>query len=367
MKKAILTTIQILVTVGILVWVFHDPKKRADMFGAIRNANLLWILAGVAAYGVVEVFAAARWQILLRVQGISLGWIRLGALLMIGIFFNLFMPGGTGGDVVKIFFLLKETPGKKAQALLAVLIDRVVGLLGLILVAGVVIALRWDWLRQGQPIPHFEWAWLGSMTAMKQWFSTIPNTTKLLYTLLLILGASIVGVLFSFAITGFGLIQKLPHRMPMRDKFIDLAVAYNLYARAWVSSLLAIAISVGVHIASFYVFYSAARALRAGVSLLDFFAVMPIINTLAALPISVGGTGPREGLFQTLLSELCGVSEGQAVAISLTGFVIIVFWGLVGGAIYAFYRPSEHAKLSEIEHEVEVLEHEIAESEEAKS
>ncbi len=339
MKKTVLTVLQIVVTLGILVWIFHDENKRAEMWRALRNAEPAWLLAGIAAYGVVEVLAALRWQILLRVQGVNIPTFRLGALLMIGIFFNQFMPGGTGGDVVKIYYLLKETPGKKTQALLAALIDRVIGLVGLILLTAFIIAQRYDWLQQTE------------------------ITRNLTWTLLAILAASLVGIGFSFAITGLGLVHKLPAKMPMRDIMVDLSVAYNLYARAWKATLLATVVSFGVHIGSFYVFYAAARSLHTKIPLLDFAAVMPIINTFVSLPISVGGTGVREGLFQTLLSALCGIKESDAVVISLTGFAMILFWGLIGGIIYLFYRPTEHAKLREIQEEVHELEHKIAEAE----
>src|SRR5438874_5286640 len=88
MKKHLLTAIQILVTVGILAWVFHDREKRAQMADALRNANKWWMLAGFIAYGFVEILATIRWHVLLAVQGIRLGWIRTAMLLMIGIFFN---------------------------------------------------------------------------------------------------------------------------------------------------------------------------------------------------------------------------------------------------------------------------------------
>jgi glycosyltransferase 2 family protein len=337
MKKNIITAVQILVTLGILVWIFHDPQKRANILGALRRADPLWLLTGFIAYGLVEVFATVRWQILLRVQGIAIGWGRLFKLLMIGIFFNQFMPGGTGGDVVKIYYLLKETPGKKAQALLAALIDRVVGLLGLMLVAVFIVWKKYAWLQK---------------TAITQ---------NLTWSLLIVLAASVAGIAFSFLITGLGLVKKLPARMPMRDIFVDLSIAYNQYARAWKASLTGLAVSIPIHIGSFWVFYSAAEALRAGVNVGDFLAVMPIVNTIASLPVSVGGTGARELLFQNMLGDLCGVKDTDAWAISLTGFVLILAWGLIGGVIYLFYRPSEHARLRDIKHEVEELEHEIAE------
>ena len=360
MKKTVVTILQVLVTLAILVWLFHDPQKRAEMFSAVSRADHLWILGGIAAYGVVEILGAFRWLVLLRVQGINIKWYRLGALLMIGIFFNQFMPGGTGGDFVKIYYLLKETPDKKAEAVLAVLMDRLVGLIGLIFVSGVVIIWNWSWLTQGQPIPHFEFAWLFSFAKMKDWLGLIPITTKLLYILLVILGSTIVGLFVSFVITGLGLAQKLPAKFPKRDIFVDLSKAYNLYARAWKSSLIAIFLSLGVHVCSFMVFYSAARSILIKIPLLDFFSIMPIINTLSSLPISVGGAGVREGLFQTFFHPLCNVPAADAVVLSLLGAAMVLFWGLCGGIINLFYRPSEHAKITEMQQQVHDIEHEIA-------
>ena len=99
------------------------------MAETLRSANGTWLFLGFLAYGGVELVAGWRWKILLRVQGIQLGWLRLFALLLIGVLFNFIVPGGTGGDLVKIFYLLKETPGKRTAALLSVLVDRLIGLI----------------------------------------------------------------------------------------------------------------------------------------------------------------------------------------------------------------------------------------------
>jgi uncharacterized membrane protein YbhN (UPF0104 family) len=258
---------------------------------------------------------------------------------MLGIFFNMFMPGGTGGDVLKIFFLLKEIPGKKAGGLLAVLMDRLIGLLALIMISSVIIGIQYNWLK------------------------TNPDSRHLTWVLLLILISSLGGIVFSFLISGFGLAHRLPAKMPMRDKLIDLSVAYNAYARAWPSSLGALIASFGVHFASFSVFVCAARALSVPISTGAILTVMPIILTLAAMPISVGGTGVREGLFVLLLGPLCGVLPAEAITLSLTGFMLSAAWGIVGGIIYLLYRPSQHARLSEVARQVHELEHEVAEAE----
>src|SRR3954469_4330289 len=97
MKKVLLTTAQIAVTIALLYFVFRDPAKRAQMATALRLANYWWIALGIVAYFGVEAAAGVRFGVLLRVQGIRLSNSRVGALFFIGMFYNQFMPGGTGG------------------------------------------------------------------------------------------------------------------------------------------------------------------------------------------------------------------------------------------------------------------------------
>src|ERR1051325_4155643 len=68
MKKTIITLIQLVVTIALLIWVFHDPAQRAQMAVALRAADYRWVGGAILAYIVVEVAAAIRWQVLLRVQ-----------------------------------------------------------------------------------------------------------------------------------------------------------------------------------------------------------------------------------------------------------------------------------------------------------
>ena len=113
MKKTLLTILQLAVTGGLLYWVFHDPAVRAAMAMGMREADYRWIAAAVLAYIIVEVGAVVRWQILLKVQGINLSNGRIIALFFIGMFYNQFLPGGTGGDIIKTYLLWKETPGQR--------------------------------------------------------------------------------------------------------------------------------------------------------------------------------------------------------------------------------------------------------------
>jgi glycosyltransferase 2 family protein len=342
-KKRLLTAAQIAITLAILYFVFRDPAKRAEMAEALRRADLIWLLAGFLAYGVIEVLATIRWQWLLRVQGIDLAWTRVFALTFIGVFFNFCIPGGTGGDVVKIFYLLKETPGKRAQALLSVFVDRIIGVVTLALLAGVFVLTNWSWL------------------------TSVPGTLRYVWLTVIILASSLGGLHMSYLITKHGWLHRLPARMPGRDKLAELALAYNLYGKAWRPTLGAALLSFGTHFGYFATFYFAGRAYHdAGTRVPTFTeitAIMPIINTLAAMPISLGGLGVREGLFQIFFGQLCGVSEAVAVITSTTGYLLTLAWGLIGGVVYILYRRSEHARLREMRESVAKFEHKVAEDE----
>ncbi len=347
MKKILLTSAQILITIALLYFVFRDPGKRAQMVIALQLANYWWIALGILAYFTVEIAAAIRWQVLLRVQGIRLTNSRVGGLFFIGMFYNQFMPGGTGGDIIKSYLLLKETPDKKAGGLLAVLFDRVIGLVALISITGVLIFLRYHWLAQ------------------------TPETKRLLWFLIIVLGSSVLALVTSFVITGFNLLDRLPRKFPGREKLIEVSVAYHLYAHHWRATAVAFGMSLIAHLGTFTTFLCVAYALHAQdvrvtpptpVPVLDFFAIMPIERTISSLPISFGGAGWREIVLQILLHNLAGVKEGVANLIGSLSFLITIFCALPGGIVYFFYRPSGatgHVKVREMEREVAALEHEI--------
>src|SRR6266404_3986051 len=303
MKKILITLFQLTVTIAVLYWVYHDPGRRAQMAAAIRDAQYRWVVIAILAYFVVEIAAAFRWHVLLKVQGIHLSFLRLSGLFLIGMFYNQFLPGGTGGDIIKSYYLLKETPDKKAGALLAVVFDRFIGLVALVA---------------------------------------------------------------TFVISGFNLFHSLPEKFPGRDKLIEISAAYHLYAHHWRATLVAFGASLVAHLATFATFLCAAYALAAPVPLLNFFAVMPVERTISALPISFAGIGLREKVLQIMLNGLCGVPEAKAILIGSLSFLIILVCCLPGAVVYLFYRPSGPAgrvRLREMEQEVITLEHELGEAE----
>lgn len=337
MKRALLWLLQLTATVLLLWWVFHDPRKQAALLDAVKEADWRWLLAGIAAYGCFELLAGVRWQILLRVQGVRISWGRMYGLLMVGLFFSLFIPGGTGGDIVKGYYLLKEAPvGRKTAAAMSVVMDRLVGLIGVAAITGTVTYLRWDWL------------------------TADPLSKNYIITGLGILGACLLGMLLAGAIAALRLVHRLPERLPGRSFLATLTGAYALYGRAWFATLTAIVIAIAAHGMHYATFVAANQSIEHSgprkPTTVQLLSAIPVIETMSALPITPGGLGTREKLFDDMLTNLCvdehhdRLSDGVAASISMLGYICIAFWGVVGGFFYLFYRPSRsqrEAMLSE--------------------
>ena len=233
---------------------------------------------------------------------------------------------------------MRETPDKKAGALLSVFIDRVVGVLALAVVSAVVILARWGEL----------------------W-----NSARMgVLTVALILGGSLGFIFAAWLVDRLNLTSKLPHWLPMHDKMVEAAAAFSQYAKAGGAVGKAFLLSLPAHLLNFSTFYFAAKAFGAGLSLIGVFCVMPIVSTVTALPISLGGAGVREGLFITLLGALYATPKEIAMSISISGFLMVVFWSLAGGVVYLLYRSSSPGgpKISEMEKSVAEEEHIIEEN-----
>jgi glycosyltransferase 2 family protein len=328
MNKAIIRTLQAIFTIAILIWVFHSPEKRGQMMSAIGRAHTKWLLIGLPVALVGEAANVTRWQILMRVQGMFMSWRRATMLFSVGLFFNMFMPGYTGGDFARLYYLMREFPDKKKEAVLTVVMDRLIGFLALIVMALLTTSARWNWLQR------------------------TPQAAVLLWVLLIVIAGFAVVTTTSFVIGGFQLFHRLPEHFPFRDRLVETSEAYTLFAKSKKSLLYTFLLSFPVLFSFYGAFYCTGRALGAGVSLLDMLSIMPIVTAIISIPVTPGGIGFRESLFQILLSDLCNVPMGLGVLISLLGGAYFMLFGVVGGVLYLFYSPKKHSRWSEMQDEV---------------
>ena len=77
-------------------------------------------------------------------------------------------------------------------------------------------------------------------------------------------------------------------------------------------------------------------ALGIDIPFVDYVTTIPIVNAIAAIPLTPGGLGTRETTAKFLLGVL-GVQSSRAVLLSLLLYGSQMFWSLVGGIVYLSY------------------------------
>ena len=313
-KRVVWVVCQVAATAGILSWIFSNRSWRGDMVRAIQQADPVWFVVGVCFAGVEIVACTARWRLFLAAQKLRLPMHRALRIYLIAIFFSLFLPGAVTADAVRGIYLVRERPDRKTATALSIVMDQVAGLFALIVTAAVFTAAR-------------------SHLLLKTPLAVTGLCVLLVF--LFFVGAALAAA-FWFARSGRGV--PLPGRWPGVRWVEQVATAMASFVEDYRRTLLAMAVSFVALWSWFATYYAAGRALHANCSLADIFTVMPIVDVATAVPLTVGGLGVREAMFQSLLHSLSGMPGGTAVLISLLGFACMGVWSLVGGAVFALYR-----------------------------
>ena len=313
MKKWLPLILQCGVSIALLVWIFWRPEFRASIWQDFSQANPGWLVAGLAVAGIGNLLSVVRWAVFLRVLNISLPAWEVFRISFVGIFFNNFFPGAVGGDAVKVVWLVVKGHNR-TSALLSVLMDRMSGLGALVLCSLVFMLWRLDWLMSS---------------------AIVAGVIKFVFGYLVLV---VLLMAFSFVISARGLTSRLPERLPGRKTILEFTSAYVQFVAAWRATLLASVISLVILLSYFATFYCSARAFGVHVPLVDFFAIMPAVDIISALPVSLGGFGVRDKLFAILLGDLGGVDEAKAIALSLGGALLYLAWGLFGLVVLPSYR-----------------------------
>jgi len=305
------------------IWWVVRANNWSKVWHNVLTMDPIWLIAAVFCFIPTLLVVSWRWRLLLSVHGVHMRLWRVFELTMIGQFFGTVGVGTTGGDVFKIFYVTRAVPEKKAAVAFTVIVDRVIGLLALLLF-GVVL----------------------SFTKLPLLLST-GHTKTFTLTFYLIAAAGAIGALvasLSPFFLGHRAIVSLIDRLPFAHRSRKMVAAIECSARAFGTNIFAMIISIPSHMSITLMCYCVFRAMPSmhlQSDLLAFCSIIAMVNMLIALPVSISGIGVREQLF-TWFFALLGIDGEQAVTFSLTYFAINILWSLAGGPFYFLYRHETH-------------------------
>jgi uncharacterized protein (TIRG00374 family) len=266
-----------LLGLGLVVWVLKG--KRVD-FSLLKNLilNPLNLLVALLFLGASAFLCTSRWLILVRGQGLRLSFRDLFSLNMIGNFFNTFMPGSVGGDLIKAWYIAGKQPGKRTEAVFTVLLDRVLGLSVIIFYAAFTLIIFSQWLNGRAELKAI---------AICVWSFTLFSL--------------VAGLLFfctKFFKSSFS--EKLMfylRRSKKIAKILDATFLYQDQPKQISKAVLLSALSIFV---SIYFHFIQGQSINAPLSLVQYFAIVPLAMIASAVPLLPGGIGTGQVAFFTL-------------------------------------------------------------------
>lgn len=179
-KKIVFNGLKLLLAAALLWWLADSGKLDWKLLGEMRRYPHRLLMAFIfCAFNLL--IATFRLRYLLKARAalaIPVG--RLSAYNWIGMFFSSVLPGSVTGDVVKVFYIQKlDRAFSKAFLLFACLLDRVMGLVGLILLMGMFSLANYPALTELSPLLapllHFNFALLGVVVAGLLVFFALPQ------------------------------------------------------------------------------------------------------------------------------------------------------------------------------------------------
>ncbi|MEM9915131.1 MAG: lysylphosphatidylglycerol synthase transmembrane domain-containing protein [Planctomycetota bacterium] len=303
--------------VGYIVWMvqWQDTQVLTDqgetvtqpgMVSLVKSAELGWLFGGLAVLSLVFPLQAVRWWMLLRCRGMNVSLRSTFKLVMVGLFFNFCVPiGANGGDVAKAYGAARgiKTPSSTTQAIISVLMDRVAGMLGMILLAGVAGLLIGD-DPVGRKITLFAWAALG-MIVVGVGLYLWPVTRKWL------------GVT---TLTRFGLFEKID----------DAVTGYRHHGGIVLGT---VAISLPVHLSAVVAIAMAGYAVGVPTPWITLIAVLPVVLLVGAMPVSFLGIGLMEPTLFGLLQADSDITFNQVTAMLMGYRAYLFVYALLGGLL----------------------------------
>jgi uncharacterized membrane protein YbhN (UPF0104 family) len=306
------------VSVLLLVWVFSNFHWAA-LSTQLRAASPVWLAAAWLLLGVPIGLIAVRWRWLLRVQGLRLGLGKVFAITCVGQFFNSFLLGATGGDVMRVAYVMREVPEAKTRAAVSILVDRAMGLAVLAILALLAASTEWRWLMSRGDLRRVAWV------------------------LVTIVALSVVGVASLAWVPLPAICAHLG--MPSRPAAVVTAVysAASEYLHAPAATASAAALTVAVHLANMAGGYCLARALSLPVGFASMGVILAIVFFVIAVPVTASGHGLRESIF-VLMFSLFGVDSSAALVYSMCYLGFTLGWSAACAPAYLAFRGRTVAK-----------------------
>lgn len=303
-------------------WTYGPP----GLLQTLRSVQLGYLALSLALMGAILVLGVLRWHMILRVQGLRLPLGRTTEISLIAHFFNSFLLGSVGGDLLKAYYAARETHHKKTEAVVTVVADRLIGLFSMLVLACAMMPMNLSVL-------------LSSGTSQTATWIILAMT----------------GGCAGFIALSFwgGVSKRVPkarvwlRRLPKGESIERSIQAFREFGKDRTFLLRILPVAMLSNAVCILHFLTLLWGFGLDAPTLAIAVIVPMVTCISTLPITPSGLGIRENLYVGMLAApIVNIPHAYALLVSLIGFGTSLFWSAVGGLVYATVKSREH--LSEI-------------------
>ncbi|WP_419172942.1 lysylphosphatidylglycerol synthase transmembrane domain-containing protein [Halobacteriovorax sp.] len=314
LKASYKTILKIIFAVAILYWLAKSDKLDLSLIGQVLK-NGPWALIAFSLLILGSFLAAFRWSMLLKTKSEKIHINKIYPINLIGQFFSTFLPGVVTGDFLKLLYVRDCDPLLRKSFLLStVLIDRIIGLIGLIIVAG-----------------------LSSIYFYGDLVNLSPKVKPLIsFNIMLLLGASVfLIILFMPKAIKKHVIELLKILPVIGNKLSDITETFWRIGENRRVIIKTITLSILIHMIAITAFWSLSHSfLNTNIGIKQLFSIVPIGLISIAVPVSPAGAGVGHLVFEELFKAF-GQEKGASffnlyflvnITVNLLGVIPYVLW-----------------------------------------
>ncbi len=309
-RTTLLKIARLVVSGGLILYLISklDLSEVGRHFQTLSPAPL--VLAACLIFAMV-LTNSCRWRFILASKGIRLPYWKLVYFYLVGIFFSSFLPTSVGGDFARVVAVAGETD-RRADAFASVIVERFLGFFVLLPVA----LFSLPFVRNDIS----EWKLLAIVATVA--IAVFVGAYLMLLRPVARRLAMVLNPLLSML-----------ERFRARQRLEKAYEAIVTYSQSRSTILIALGLSAVARFLWILSCYLVAWSLEMNLSFMALLLVVPVVELVRMIPISISGLGVRETAFVVMLKQF-GVEESKGFTLAVVIYVIFFLFGILGGILY---------------------------------
>lgn len=307
MKKIILNFLKVIVS-GLLLYILFRRINFQLVITYLKGVNLTSLLPGFCIYTIAILLSTIRWVTFLKTAGIDVDVLKAFKYYLIGIFAGNFLPSG-GLDIVRAYYAGKKNNLSKAFAV--TFLDRLAGFYAILF-----------------------------FLVLNLLFISVRNS-KLFYVTFLGITVILLGNMLIFS-KPFG--KLLPKIKPTKitRPIIDFLSTLHDFRQNYVTLLKTMPISILIQIFFSITPWVLAQSIHTYLPIIKTILILPIVNFVMMIPVTISGLGLREGAFIVIYGN--DIGNEKALIVSLLYYTASLVLSLAGMVLFLFDKSEKDFK-----------------------